>query len=387
MANRASGSGKASASKPSTKAARGASSGATRGDGKPKSAKSPSKAAAASAASATKRQAERAKKHDKTTLLELYREMLLARRFEEKAGQMYGMGLIGGFCHLYIGQEAVVVGLQTAITEKDTVVTSYRDHAHMLACGMDPKGVMAELTGRRTGYSKGKGGSMHMFSREKNFFGGHGIVGAQVPIGTGIAFGHRYLEEEAVCLTYLGDGAVNQGQVYEAFNMAALWSLPVIYVIENNKYGMGTSSERSSAKAQELYNRGQAYGIPGLQVDGMDVLAVREAADKVVAHVRAGKGPYIMEMLTYRYRGHSMSDPAKYRSKEEVQKMRTERDPIDRLKHTLIEEGYCSEDELKAIDRKVKEIISEAAEFAQNSPEPDEAELWTEVYTEAEAAE
>ena len=379
MASKTSGSGKAPASKPSAAAAR--------SGGRRKSAKPAAKSAAAKTASVTKRQAERAKKHDKQTLLEIYREMLLARRFEEKAGQMYGMGLIGGFCHLYIGQEAVVVGLQTAITDKDTVVTSYRDHAHMLACGMDPKGVMAELTGRRTGYSKGKGGSMHMFSREKNFFGGHGIVGAQVPIGTGIAFGHKYLEEEAVCLTYLGDGAVNQGQVYEAFNMAALWKLPVIYVIENNKYGMGTSSERSSAKAQELYNRGQAYGIPGVQVDGMDVLAVREAAEKVVAHVRGGKGPYIMEMLTYRYRGHSMSDPAKYRSKEEVQKMRTERDPIDRLKHTLIEEGYCSEDELKAIDRAVKEIISEAAEFAQNSPEPDEAELWTEVYTEAEAAE
>ncbi|WP_375595620.1 pyruvate dehydrogenase (acetyl-transferring) E1 component subunit alpha [Algihabitans albus] len=379
MASKTSGSGKAPASKPSAAAAR--------SGGRRKSAKPAAKGAAAKTASVTRQQAERAKKHDKQTLLEIYREMLLARRFEEKAGQMYGMGLIGGFCHLYIGQEAVVVGLQSAITGRDTVVTSYRDHAHMLACGMDPKGVMAELTGRRTGYSKGKGGSMHMFSREKNFFGGHGIVGAQVPIGTGIAFGHKYLEEEAVCLTYLGDGAVNQGQVYEAFNMAALWKLPVVYVIENNKYGMGTSIERSSAKAQELYNRGQAYGIPGVQVDGMDVLAVREAAEKVVAHVRAGKGPYIMEMLTYRYRGHSMSDPAKYRSKEEVQKMRTERDPIDRLKHTLIEEGYCSEDELKAIDRAVKEIISEAAEFAQNSPEPDEAELWTEVYTEAEAAE
>ena len=379
MASKTSGSGKAPASKPSAAAAR--------SGGRRKSAKPAAKGAAAKTASVTRQQAERAKKHDKQTLLEIYREMLLARRFEEKAGQMYGMGLIGGFCHLYIGQEAVVVGMQACIDEGDTVVTSYRDHGHMLACGMDPKGVMAELTGRRTGYSKGKGGSMHMFSREKNFFGGHGIVGAQVPIGTGIAFGHKYLEEEAVCLTYLGDGAVNQGQVYEAFNMAALWKLPVVYVIENNKYGMGTSIERSSAKAQELYNRGQAYGIPGVQVDGMDVLAVREAAEKVVAHVRAGKGPYIMEMLTYRYRGHSMSDPAKYRSKEEVQKMRTERDPIDRLKHTLIEEGYCSEDELKAIDRAVKEIISEAAEFAQNSPEPDEAELWTEVYTEAEAAE
>jgi pyruvate dehydrogenase E1 component alpha subunit len=335
----------------------------------------------------TRDQAKRAKKHDKDTLLWLYREMLLARRFEEKAGQMYGMGLIGGFCHLYIGQEAVVVGLQSAITDKDTVVTSYRDHAHMLACGMDPKGVMAELTGRRTGYSKGKGGSMHMFSREKNFFGGHGIVGAQVPIGTGIAFAHKYLEEEAVCLTYLGDGAVNQGQVYESFNMSSLWKLPVVYVIENNKYGMGTSTERSSAKFQELYHRGQAYGIPGMQVDGMDVLAVREAAEKVIPKVRGGEGPFILEMQTYRYRGHSMSDPAKYRSKEEVQKMRTERDPIDRLKHTLVEEGFCEEDELKAIDREVKDVISEAAEFAQNSPEPDEAELWTDVYTEVEAAE
>ncbi len=374
MASKTSGSGKAPAPKsaPST----------SRSGGRRSAARSGAKSA-----SVTQKQAQRAKKHGKEALLHFYREMLLARRFEEKAGQMYGMGLIGGFCHLYIGQEAVVVGLQTAITEKDTVVTSYRDHAHMLACGMDPKGVMAELTGRRTGYSKGKGGSMHMFSREKNFFGGHGIVGAQVPIGTGIAFGHRYLEEEAVCLTYLGDGAVNQGQVYESFNMAALWKLPVVYVIENNKYGMGTSIERSSAKSQELYNRGQAYGIPGVQVDGMDVLAVREAAEKVLDHVRAGKGPYIMEMLTYRYRGHSMSDPAKYRSKEEVQKMRTERDPIDRLKHTLIEQGFCDEEELKTLDREVKDIVSEAAEFAQNSPEPDEAELWTDVYTDAAAAE
>jgi pyruvate dehydrogenase E1 component alpha subunit len=377
MARKSSGSGSAPAPKPSAaKSARGG-----RGRSASKS------AAAKSDAAVTRDQAKRAKKHDKDTLLWLYREMLLARRFEEKAGQMYGMGLIGGFCHLYIGQEAVVVGLQSAITDKDTVVTSYRDHAHMLACGMDPKGVMAELTGRRTGYSKGKGGSMHMFSREKNFFGGHGIVGAQVPIGTGIAFAHKYLEEEAVCLTYLGDGAVNQGQVYESFNMSSLWKLPVVYVIENNKYGMGTSTERSSAKFQELYHRGQAYGIPGMQVDGMDVLAVREAAEKVIPKVRGGEGPFILEMQTYRYRGHSMSDPAKYRSKEEVQKMRTERDPIDRLKHTLVEEGFCEEDELKAIDREVKDVISEAAEFAQNSPEPDEAELWTDVYTEVEAAE
>ncbi|MDH3475558.1 MAG: pyruvate dehydrogenase (acetyl-transferring) E1 component subunit alpha [Rhodospirillales bacterium] len=311
-----------------------------------------------------------------------YRDMLLIRRFEEKAGQMYGMGLIGGFCHLYIGQEAVVVGMQAAITPDDTLVTSYRDHGHMLACGMDSKGVMAELTGRRGGYSKGKGGSMHMFSREKGFFGGHGIVGAQVPIGTGIAFAHKYQENGNVSLTYLGDGAVNQGQVYEAFNMAALWKLPVIYVIENNKYGMGTSIERASART-DLHQRGQAYGIPGEQVNGMDVLAVKEAGSKAVAHARAGKGPYILEMLTYRYRGHSMSDPAKYRSREEVQKVRQEQDPIEGLKARMLEGGVIEDAELKEIDRQVKAIVSEAAEFAQNSPEPDPSELYTDVYIEA----
>jgi pyruvate dehydrogenase E1 component alpha subunit len=320
----------------------------------------------------------------KEDLLELYINMLLIRRFEEKAGQMYGMGLIGGFCHLYIGQEAVVVGLHAAMSEgDDSLVTSYRDHGHMLVCGMDPKGVMAELTGRAGGYSKGKGGSMHMFSREKKFFGGHGIVGAQVPIGTGIAFAHKYLEEDGICFTYLGDGALNQGQVYESFNMAALWQLPVVYVIENNKYGMGTSIERSSAKATELYNRGQAYGIPGTQVDGMDVLAVREAGAKVVKEVRGGKGPYIMEMMTYRYRGHSMSDPAKYRTKEEVQKMRSENDPIERLRNLLLGKKLVGEAELKEVDRGVKATVSEAAEFAQTSPLPDPAELWTDVYVEA----
>ena len=327
-----------------------------------------------------------ASKISKAELLELYREMLLIRRFEEKAGQMYGMGLIGGFCHLYIGQEAVVVGMQACIDEGDTVVTSYRDHGHMLACGMDPKGVMAELTGRRTGYSKGKGGSMHMFSREKNFFGGHGIVGAQVPIGTGISFAHKYLDEKAVCLTYMGEGAVNQGQVYESFNMSALWQLPVIYIIENNRYGMGTSVERAAAKATELYNRGQAYGIPGAQVDGMDVLAVKQAGEKVVADAKAGKGPYILEMQTYRYRGHSMSDPAKYRTRDEVQKMRSEQDPIERLRYSLLEDGHIDEAGLKDIDKDVKAIVSEAAEFAQNSPEPDPSELWTDVYLDAQAA-
>ncbi len=311
-----------------------------------------------------------------------YRDMLLIRRFEEKAGQMYGMGLIGGFCHLYIGQEAVVIGMQAAITPDDAVITSYRDHGHMLACGMEARGVMAELTGRRGGYSKGKGGSMHMFSREKGFFGGHGIVGAQVPLGTGIAFGKKYRNEDSVALTYLGDGAVNQGQVYEAFNMASLWKLPVVYVIENNKYGMGTSIERASART-DLYQRGQAYGIPGMQVDGMDVLAVKEAGKKAVAHARGGKGPYILEMLTYRYRGHSMSDPAKYRSKEEVQKVRQEQDPIEGLKARILDLGLVDADQLKQIDREVKAIVSEATEFAQNSPEPDPSELTTDVYIEA----
>ncbi len=316
--------------------------------------------------------------YDAEELLGYYHDMLLIRRFEEKAGQMYGMGLIGGFCHLYIGQEAVVTGMRAATTASDSVITSYRDHGHMLACSMDPKGVMAELTGRAGGYSKGKGGSMHMFSREKGFYGGHGIVGAQVPLGTGIAFGHKYRDRDAVCLTYLGDGAVNQGQVYEAFNMAALWDLPVVYVIENNKYAMGTSIERSSART-DLYHRGQAYGIPGSRADGMDVLAVKEAGAKAVAQARAGKGPVILELMTYRYRGHSMSDPAKYRSREEVQKTRQERDPIERLRAALLDQKVVEEAELKAIDREVKDVVSEAAEFAQNSPEPDPAELYTDV--------
>jgi pyruvate dehydrogenase E1 component alpha subunit len=315
---------------------------------------------------------------DSVTLLKYYRDMLLIRRFEEKAGQLYGMGLVGGFCHLYIGQEAVVVGIQAALQQGDAVITSYRDHGHMLACGMDPKGVMAELTGRAGGYSKGKGGSMHMFSREKNFFGGHGIVGAQVPIGTGIAFANRYKENGKICATYFGDGAINQGQVYESFNMAALWKLPVLYVIENNKYGMGTSVERASAGA-DLHLRGQAYGIPGVQVDGMDVMTVRAAADKAVAAVRNGKGPYILEVMTYRYRGHSMSDPAKYRSKEEVAKMRQEHDPIDHLRRLLLDDGHADEAALKNIDREIKDVISAATDFAQTSPEPDPSELFTDV--------
>ena len=318
---------------------------------------------------------------DKEQELHAYREMLMIRRFEEKAGQMYGMGLIGGFCHLYIGQEAVVVGMQMATKDGDQVVTSYRDHGHMLACGMDPKGVMAELTGRKGGYSKGKGGSMHMFSREKNFFGGHGIVGAQVSIGTGLAFNNYYLGNDNVSLIYFGDGASNQGQVYESFNMAKLWNLPAIYIIENNKYGMGTSVERSSSNT-DLSQRGASFGIPGEQVDGMDVRAVLAAAERAVEWAREGKGPYILEMLTYRYRGHSMSDPAKYRSKEEVQKMRNEHDPIEQVRARLIEAGLASEDELKSIDKDIRAVVSEAAEFAQNDPEPDVSELWTDIYVE-----
>ena len=315
--------------------------------------------------------------------LQAYRSMLLIRRFEEKAGQLYGMGYIGGFCHLYIGQEAVVVGMQMAIQEGDQVITTYRDHGHMLACGMDPKGVMAELTGRRSGYSGGKGGSMHMFSSDKNFYGGHGIVGASVPLGTGIAFANKYRDNQNVCLTYFGDGAANQGQVYEAFNMAKLWSLPVVYVIENNRYGMGTSIERSSSTT-DLSQRGLSFDIPGEQVDGMDVRAVKAAGDKAVAYARSGEGPYILEMLTYRYRGHSMSDPAKYRSREEVQKVREEHDPIEQVRARLIERGYASDDELKQIDKDVRARVAESAEFAQGDPEPDVSELLTDVLREAQ---
>ena len=308
--------------------------------------------------------------------------MLLIRRFEEKAGQLYGMGLIGGFCHLYIGQEAVVVGMTAAQKPEDTVITGYRDHGHMLACGMDPRGVMAELTGREGGYSKGKGGSMHMFSREKKFFGGHGIVGAQVSIGTGLGFGHKYKEDGGVCLCYMGDGATNQGQVYESFNMAALWKLPVIYVIENNRYGMGTSVARASATT-DLSHRGQAYGIPGRQVDGMSVETVKAEALDALNDVRDGKGPQILEMMTYRYRGHSMSDPAKYRTKDEVSKVREQSDPIEGLKKRLLDDGMSSEDDLKAIDKDIRSIVNDSAEFAQQSPEPDPKELWTDVLIEA----
>jgi len=308
-----------------------------------------------------------------------YRDMLLIRRFEEKAGQLYGMGFIGGFCHLYIGQEAVVVGMMMAAEPGDQIITAYRDHGHMLVTGMEPKGVMAELTGRRHGYSKGKGGSMHMFSVEKNFYGGHGIVGAPAPLGTGLAFANKYRGNDRVALTFFGEGAANQGQVYESFNMASLWKLPVVYIIENNHYAMGTAVERGSAQAEELYHRGEAFGIPGEQVDGMDVATVKEAGEKAIEHARSGKGPIILEMITYRYRGHSMSDPAKYRTREEVQDMREQRDPIELVRKRLLASGRATEDELKEIDREVRARVTEAAEFAQSDPEPDPSELYTDV--------
>ncbi|MBV9372548.1 MAG: pyruvate dehydrogenase (acetyl-transferring) E1 component subunit alpha [Alphaproteobacteria bacterium] len=315
-------------------------------------------------------------------LLEYYRQMLLIRRFEERAGQLYGLGLIGGFCHLYIGQEAVAVGLQSAMEPgKDSVITGYRDHGHMLAYGIDPKVIMAELTGRAAGISKGKGGSMHMFSVEHRFYGGHGIVGAQVSLGTGLAFKHKYTGDGGVCLAYFGDGAANQGQVYESFNMAELWKLPIIYVIENNQYAMGTSVNRSSAEDQ-LYRRGESFRIPGLQIDGMDVLAVRGAAETALEWVRAGKGPILLELKTYRYRGHSMSDPAKYRSREEVQAVREKSDPIEHAKRELEALGVAGDD-LKKIDADIKRIIVEAADFAEQSPEPEPAELYTDILVEA----
>ena len=309
-----------------------------------------------------------------------YKDMLLIRRFEEKAGQLYGMGAIGGFCHLYIGQEAVVVGIEMAAVQGDQVITSYRDHGHMLACGMDPKGVMAELTGRQGGLSKGKGGSMHMFSREKQFYGGHGIVGAQVPLGAGLAFANKYRGNKNVSFTYFGDGAANQGQVYETFNMASIWKLPVVFVIENNRYAMGTSASRSTAASEHLGARGEAFGIPSEQVDGMDVRAVKEAADRAVDHCRSGDGPYILEMMTYRYRGHSMSDPAKYRSKEEVQKMREEHDPIEQVKARLLKANRATEDELKKIDANIREVVTAAADFATNDAVPEVSELYTDIY-------
>ena len=304
--------------------------------------------------------------------------MLLIRRFEEKAGQLYGMGKIGGFCHLYIGQEAVVVGVDSVKKKGDQVITSYRDHGHMLSCGMDPKGVMAELTGKKNGYSKGKGGSMHMFSKSEDFYGGHGIVAAQVPIGAGLAFANKYKNNQFVCFTYYGDGAANQGQIYEAFNMASLWKLPVVFIIENNQYAMGTSIDRASS-TPKLFTRGEAFNIPGMLVDGMDVLEVSKATEFAASNCRKGDGPYILEMNTYRYKGHSMSDPAKYRTREEVQNIKDKKDPIENFQKHLLNEGL-DEDEFKKIDKEIKEIVSEAADFALESSEPDLTDLYKDIY-------
>lgn len=317
-------------------------------------------------------------KASKAELLKYYRDMLLIRRFEERAGQLYGMGHIGGFCHLYIGQEAVVVGVEAVKEPGDQTITGYRDHGHMLACGMDPKGVMAELTGREGGYSKGKGGSMHMFSKEAEFYGGHGIVGAQIPLGAGLAFANRYRKNKSVSLTYFGDGASNQGQVFEAMNMAQLWKLPAVFIIENNQYAMGTAVTRAHSDTH-LYRRGAAFGIPGAEVDGMDVLEVREAARQALDHARSGEGPYILEMKTYRYRGHSMSDPAKYRTREEVDKVREHNDPIKRCEQRIVDAGFATEAELKAIDNELKAIVKVAADFSLESPEPQPSELYTDV--------
>ncbi|KLI63935.1 pyruvate dehydrogenase [Aurantiacibacter marinus] len=311
-------------------------------------------------------------------LLHFYEQMLLIRRFEEKAGQLYGLGLIGGFCHLYIGQEAVAIGLQSALdSDVDSVITGYRDHGHMLAYGIDPNVIMAELTGRAAGISKGKGGSMHMFSTEHKFYGGHGIVGAQVSLGGGLAMAHQYRGDGGLCLAYFGDGAANQGQVYETMNMAALWKLPMVFVVENNQYAMGTAVNRSSAET-EFYRRGTAFRIPGMEVNGMDVLEVRQAAEIAFKYVREGNGPVLMECNTYRYRGHSMSDPAKYRTREEVQDQRENHDPIERLKKELNTAGL-DDAKLKEIDKGIRAVVSAAADFSESSPEPQPGELYTDV--------
>jgi pyruvate dehydrogenase E1 component alpha subunit len=337
---------------------------------------------ARAAAAKTRTKAEAPDRSDKDELLAFHRQMLLIRRFEERAGQLYGMGLVGGFCHLYIGQEAIAVGMQTVKQQGDQIITAYRAHGHMLACGVDPKAVMSELTGREPGVSKGKGGSMHMFAPKNDFYGGHGIVGAQVSLGTGLGFSNRYRKNGKVAFVYFGDGAANQGQVYESFNMAELWRLPIVYVIENNQYAMGTSVERSSSETH-LYRRGASFNIPGAEVDGMDVTAVRDAGAKAAEHARSGNGPFILEMKTYRYRGHSMSDPGKYRTREEIEEVRHTRDPIDHLQERLIAAGYADEAELKTVDAEIRRRVADAAEFARTAPEPDPSELYTDVYAES----
>ncbi|MBL0848565.1 MAG: pyruvate dehydrogenase (acetyl-transferring) E1 component subunit alpha [Candidatus Liberibacter ctenarytainae] len=315
---------------------------------------------------------------DKEQELSAYREMLLIRRFEEKTGQLYGMGLIGGFCHLCIGQEAVIIGMKMALAKGDQMITAYRDHGHILSYGEKASKVMAELTGRQGGVSKGKGGSMHMFSTERGFYGGHGIVGAQVSLGTGIAFSNKYRHSDRVCVVCFGDGAANQGQVYESFNMSALWKLNVVYVVENNHYAMGTSVSRSSSQPN-LSKRGISFNIPGVQVDGMDVRSVKETMDKAVAYCRANKGPIIVEMLTYRYRGHSMSDPANYRTRDEVAEMRSNHDPIEQVRKRLLEKKWANEDELKAMEDDIRRTINDSVEFAKSDQEPNSSELYSDI--------
>ena len=311
-------------------------------------------------------------------LIKFYEKMFLIRKFEEKAGQLYGSGKIGGFCHLYIGQEAVVIGILSSIKSEDTVVTSYRDHGHILARGVDPKLVMAELTGRKDGISKGKGGSMHMFSKKNRFYGGHGIVGAQVPIGVGLGFAHKYRNEKKISRVYVGDGAMSNGQVFEAFNLAALWELPVLFIIENNKYGMGTAVNRAAA-GNELFERATVFGIKGEKINGMNFFDVSQAAIRAREHIYETSKPYIIEMDTYRYRGHSMSDPATYRSKEEVSDMKSN-DPLINMKKALIDDFKIDEESLSNIETDIKKQIKEVEKFSLESPLPELNELFTEVY-------
>lgn len=317
-------------------------------------------------------------KFTKETYLQWYKEMVLMRKFEERAGQLYGMQKIKGFCHLYIGQEAVVAGAITALKPEDNMITAYRDHAHAIAKGTSARAVMAELYGKETGCSKGKGGSMHMFDAKHRFFGGHGIVGGQIPLGAGIAFADQYKGTKNVTVCYMGDGAVRQGALHEAFNMAMLWKLPVIFVIENNAYAMGTSVERTS-NVTELYKLGLSYNMPAEPVDGMSCESVHEAMEKAADHARSGKGPYLLEMNTYRYKGHSMSDPAKYRSKEEVEEYKA-KDPIEQVLKVILDKKFASQQEIDAITEEVKRVVEDSVQFAEESAYPDPSELYKDVY-------
>ena len=326
----------------------------------------------------TKTKAKKKPTYSKEVLLHWFEQMLLMRKFEEKASQLYMQQKFRGFCHLYIGQEAVATGIEHAIRPDDYVITAYRDHGPALARGVSANACMAELFGKATGCSKGKGGSMHFFSKEKNFLGGHGIVGGQIPLGAGVAFGCKYQGNDRLCICMMGDGAVRQGSFHETFNLAMLWKLPVIFIIENNNYAMGTSVERTS-NVTDLYKLGLSYDMPSKPVDGMNVVTVYEEMKEAVAHVRAGKGPMLIEMKTYRYKGHSMSDPAKYRTREELNKYR-DKDPIANLKLYIDEHKAATDEELNKIDAKIKKIVAESVEFAEESPYPDPSALYEDVY-------